>query len=106
MNAFRVWARPLGYITEVRVDGIKNAKWLLDRLGHSFVFKTSEPINEARATAESTMLAIMGRISAYTGKETTWQEMMDSDMRIGPETYAMGSVDMEAVIPVPGEGKA
>ena len=46
MNAFRVWARPLGYITEVRVDGIKNAKWLLDRLGHSFVFKTSEPINE------------------------------------------------------------
>jgi hypothetical protein len=30
----------------VRVDGIKNAKWLLDRLGHSFVFKTSDPINE------------------------------------------------------------
>jgi hypothetical protein len=31
---------------EVRVDGIKNANWLLDRLGRSFVFKTSEPIDE------------------------------------------------------------
>ena len=46
MNAFRVWTRPLGYICEVRVDGIKNARLLLDRLGRSFVFKTSDPINE------------------------------------------------------------
>ena len=46
MNAFRVWTRALGYMCEVRVDGIRNAKWLLHRLGRSFVFKTSEPIYE------------------------------------------------------------
>jgi len=68
--------------------------------------RKGEPINEAVLTAESSLLAIMGRISAYTGKETTWQEMMDSTMRLGPTTYEMGPVKMDVVIPVPGEGKA
>lgn len=46
MNAFRVWIRPLGGNCRVRVDGVGNAEWLLDRLGHSFVFKTADPMNE------------------------------------------------------------
>lgn len=44
MKAFRVWVRPLGGVCRVRVDGLPNATWLLDRLGQSFVFKTCEPI--------------------------------------------------------------
>jgi len=64
--------------------------------------RTSMPLNEAVATAESTMCAIMGRQSAYTGKETTWKEMMDSEMRLGPENYALGPVAMEFPVPVPG----
>ncbi len=68
--------------------------------------RTSEPINEAISTAHSTMCAIMGRISAYTGTETTWEEMMKSDLRLGPTEYNMGKVDMEAIIPVPGKGKS
>jgi len=67
--------------------------------------RTGEPLNEARLTAESTLCAIMGRISAYTGKETTWQEMLDSNLRLGPEKYAMGRMDTNAVIPVPGAEK-
>jgi hypothetical protein len=46
MNRFRVWLRPLGSGCKVKVDGIKNAKWLLDRLSRSFVFKSSEAMNE------------------------------------------------------------
>ena len=68
--------------------------------------RTSEPINEAVATAESTMVGSMGRISAYTGRETTWQEMMDSELRLGPTEYAMGPADITVVIPVPGKGKS
>lgn len=66
--------------------------------------RTVEPLNEANLTAESTLTGIMGRISAYTGKETTWKEMLDSDFRLGPTTYELGPVDMEAVVPVPGTG--
>ena len=46
MNRFRVWLRPLNSGCKVRVDGITNAKWLLDRLSRSFVFKSSEAMNE------------------------------------------------------------
>jgi len=48
------------------------------------------------------MSAIMGRISAYTGKAVTWEEVMNSDLMLGPETYVMGPMDMTPHIPVPG----
>jgi predicted dehydrogenase len=68
--------------------------------------RTGELVNEAVATAESTLMAVMGRISAYTGKETTWQEMMESDMRLGPTEYVMGPAEIDTTIPVPGSSKA
>ena len=68
--------------------------------------RTSNPRNEIIATAESTMMSIMGRVSAYTGKEITWEEMMKSDLRLGPTAYEMGQVDMEAVFPIPGKTEA
>lgn len=62
------------------------------------------PFNEAEATANSVMVAIMGRVSAYTGKEVTWEEMMNSDMKLGPDTYIMGDIGYmkNASVPVPG----
>jgi myo-inositol 2-dehydrogenase / D-chiro-inositol 1-dehydrogenase len=68
--------------------------------------RTSEPLNEAAETAESTLTGIMGRESAYTGKEIVRSELLKSEMRLGPETYALGPADMEAVIPIPGKGKS
>jgi hypothetical protein len=65
--------------------------------------RTNKPINEAENTAKSTMVGIMGRISAYTGKEITWDEMMNSDLKIGPSVYAMGPVAVSKEVPVPGE---
>ena len=35
-----------------------------------------KPLNEARQVAESTAVAIMGRISAYTGEQVRWDDMM------------------------------
>jgi len=64
--------------------------------------RTGKPINEAENTAISTMIAIMGRISAYTGKETTYEEMMNSDLKLGPKVYAFGPVDIDKSVPVAG----
>jgi myo-inositol 2-dehydrogenase / D-chiro-inositol 1-dehydrogenase len=57
-----------------------------------------------KQTAESNMVAIMGRASAYTGKEVTYDEMMNSDMKLGPTTYIMGDIGYieNAEVPVPG----
>jgi len=65
--------------------------------------RTNQPVNEAERTAVSTLTAIMGRISCYTGQEVTWDEMMESGLQLGPENLALGPSDLiRAVVPVPG----
>ena len=68
--------------------------------------RTGKPINEADNTAKSTLMGIMGRMSSYTGKKVTWEEAMNSDLRLGPTEYKMGRVGIKAEIPVPGTDKA
>jgi predicted dehydrogenase len=67
--------------------------------------RQDKPVNEAEGTAMSCLVAIMGRVSAYTGKMVTLEEMMNSDLKLGPETFIMGNVGImkNPVIPVPGE---
>jgi myo-inositol 2-dehydrogenase/D-chiro-inositol 1-dehydrogenase len=64
--------------------------------------RTDKPINTVKDTAIATMMAIMGRESAYTGQTVSYDELMASDLRLGPKTYAMGPVDIPAEAPVPG----
>lgn len=51
MSLFHVWIRPLSNACRVRVDGMLNARWLLNRLSESFVFKNSEPLDDNTETA-------------------------------------------------------
>jgi myo-inositol 2-dehydrogenase/D-chiro-inositol 1-dehydrogenase len=64
--------------------------------------RAGQVINEAENTAISTMVAIMGRISAYTGKETTYEEMMNSDLKLGPTVFTFGKVDIDKTVPIAG----
>lgn len=69
--------------------------------------RTGEQINEAENIATVTLTGIMGRISAYTGKETTWDEMMNSDLHYQPKVYHMGSIEgVSKEVPVPGDAAA
>ncbi|MFZ2341305.1 MAG: Gfo/Idh/MocA family oxidoreductase [Bacteroidales bacterium] len=65
--------------------------------------RTGKVFNELETTAISTMVGIMGRISAYTGKETTYEEMMNSDLKLGPTVFAFGPVDIPKDVPIAGE---
>jgi myo-inositol 2-dehydrogenase / D-chiro-inositol 1-dehydrogenase len=64
--------------------------------------RTNTPVNEAITMASSSLIAIMGRESAYTGQRVTWDDMMTSGLSIGPTEYRMGPVDIKAEHPVPG----
>jgi predicted dehydrogenase len=65
--------------------------------------RSNTPFNELENTAVSTLTAIMGRVSAYTGKSVTWEEMMNSDMKLGPKIFELGPVDIPKEVPVAGE---
>ena len=60
--------------------------------------------NEARQVAESTLTAIMGRMSAYTGQEVTWEQAVNSKLDLTPAAYEFGPMPMPAVA-MPGQTK-
>lgn len=65
--------------------------------------RTGNTVNDAEAQVNSTLVTIMGRISAYTGKDVSWEEIMNSDLYLGPKTYAIGPVPgIPEEIPVAG----
>jgi predicted dehydrogenase len=65
--------------------------------------RTGKTLNDAEAQVNSTLITIMGRMSAYTGKDVTWEEVMNSDMYLGPKSYEFGPVPgIPETIPVIG----
>lgn len=64
--------------------------------------RTGEYVNEGEHTALSTLAAIMGRTAAYTGRLVTWDEILKSDMDLGPSKMEFGPVNMLFPTPVPG----
>ncbi|MEX2435131.1 MAG: Gfo/Idh/MocA family oxidoreductase [Balneolaceae bacterium] len=55
--------------------------------------RTSGYINDSELQVNSTRMAIMGRMSAYTGREITWDEILNSDFRLGPNEIKLGPVE-------------
>ena len=53
---------------------------------------------------KSTLVAVMGRMSAYTGQEVTWDQAMNSKEDLSPPKYAWGPL-AERPIAIPGQTK-
>jgi predicted dehydrogenase len=63
--------------------------------------RAGKPVNNGQYAADSTLLAIMGRMAAYTGKVITWEMAMNSTQELGPAKYAWGDAPIRPV-PRPG----
>ena len=61
----------------------------------------SSRLNEAVRVSESTMTAIMGRMSTYTGKAVTWDHVMSSTLDLSPASLEFGPLPVRPVA-VPG----
>jgi predicted dehydrogenase len=85
-------------------EGSETSPYVQEHMNLVTCIRQDIPWNQAEETAISNMVAIMGRVSAYTGKEVTYDEMMNSDMKLGPDTYIMGNIGYAATaqVPVPG----
>ena len=49
--------------------------------------RAGKPINNGEYMARSTLLAIMGRMAAYTGQEVTWEMALNSKEDLSPARY-------------------
>ena len=62
--------------------------------------RSGKPINETQNVAYSTLTAILGRESAYTGKIITWDEILNSDLDLFPEKVEFGPAPKRAVLSI------
>jgi predicted dehydrogenase len=104
VNGNEVWKYP------TPEEGDTESKWnvtnpfVQEHINLVTGIRTGNTVNDAEAQVNSTLMTIMGRISAYTGKDVTWEEMMNSDLYLGPKTYALGPVPgIPEEIPLAGE---
>jgi len=64
--------------------------------------RAGAPLNEAKAVAESTFTAIMGRESAYSGRTVEWDALLNSPAKLGPPKYEFGTLPFPEVA-IPGK---
>jgi len=72
---------------------------------HTFLLESlaaGKPVNELKRVAESTLAAIMGRMSAYTGKAVTWEQALNSQLDTFPKELDIKGSLPEPEIPRPG----
>ncbi len=74
---------------------------------HDELFKSirdGKPINNGEYMCNSTMLSILGREAAYTGKKVTWEQIVSSKQDLSPAKLEWGPNEVPGV-PVPGVTK-
>jgi len=64
--------------------------------------RKGNPINNGNYMAKSTMMAVMGRMAAYTGQKITWDQAMNSKEVLGPDKYEWGDLPVPPVA-MPGK---
>jgi predicted dehydrogenase len=104
-------------ILKYRIDGAKpwtyegreskNPAAMYD-IEHRELFRSireGRPINNGHYMANSTMIAIMGRMCTYTGQSLTWEQCFNSQERLGPAAYVWTNDVPSAEVAVPGRTK-
>ena len=64
--------------------------------------RSGEIPNNGDYMAKSTLMGIMARMSAYTGKALTWEQVMNSQLDLSPSGYTWDSTPPPAEVAVPG----
>lgn len=64
--------------------------------------RKGKPMNDGEWMCNSTLLAIMGRMAAYTGKRITWEQALNSTEKLGPDTYTWDTPVPVAEVAKPG----
>lgn len=88
--------------TKWRYTGESNLPYQTEHDDLFASIRNGQPLNEGQFVAESTLTAIMGRMATYSGKMVTWEQALNSDLKLGPDKYEFGPLPVDPVA-VPGQ---
>lgn len=84
-------------------DGTQNDPCIQQHADQIDAILNGKKLNEARRIAESSLTAIMGRMSAYTGRALKWDwALKASKLDLRPQKYELGPLPMPPVA-MPGQ---
>ncbi|MCH2123440.1 MAG: Gfo/Idh/MocA family oxidoreductase [Pirellulaceae bacterium] len=86
---------------EWKFEGQKPSMYDLEHKALFEGLRSGNIINNGEYMSYSTLMAIMGREACYTGKQITWDEMMNSTVDLSPPSYEWGDVKIPKVS-IPG----
>ena len=96
-NAIIEGAKPFKY------DGPSPSPVIRQHADQIAAIRRGKRLNEGKRIAESSLTAIMGRMSAYTGRALKWDWAMNaSKLDLSPPEYKFGDLEMRPVA-VPGK---
>jgi len=93
-----------GYIKgkeEFRYEGKGDREYQQEHADLIASIRAGQPLNETQTVAESTLTAIMARMSAYTGQEVAWDQALNSQLNLVVENPQFGDKPVDEV-PMPG----
>ena len=67
--------------------------------------RSAKPINDGLWMTNSTAMAIMARMSGYTGQPVTWQQLWESNEDLAPTAWDFSAAPPRSPIAVPGRTK-
>jgi predicted dehydrogenase len=65
--------------------------------------RSGKPLNELKSVAEGTLTAIMGRMSAYTGKKVSWEAALNSQEDTMPKDLTLDMLVKVSPVAMPGK---
>jgi predicted dehydrogenase len=90
--------------TDWRFEGKSPNAYVQEHTDLIASIRAGAPLNEGKRIAESTLSAIMGRMSTYTGQEVTWEQALNSKLDLTPPHYEFGDLEVPEVA-MPGKTK-
>ncbi|MBA4191397.1 MAG: oxidoreductase [Planctomycetaceae bacterium] len=86
-------------------DGPGNAMYQVEHEELFASIRSGKPVNNGEYMANSTLLAIMGRMAAYTGQQITWKMALESKEDLSPPKWDWDAPLPEPAISIPGVTK-
>jgi len=95
--------------TEWKYEGEKVNMYDVEHQDLFASIRSGKPINNGNYMANSTMMAVLGQMVVYTGRQITWEEALRSPWKAGPDNCTLDmeppvKPDDDGIYPVPVPG--
>jgi hypothetical protein len=88
-----------------KFDGDNNDMYQTEHDEFFASIRQGQPLNYAEKLAHSTMVAVMGRMAAYTGQTITWEDAIGSQEKLAPDTLDWNMKIGTPPVAMPGRTK-